>query len=111
MVEFKGTAAHAAVGSLERAQRGSTRVELFTHARQPDARARAAHGAHALHDRGGGDVPNVVPEHGNVWIWARDFERDGARRLLERMRKIAEGAALVTGDEVKRASRAAARDS
>ena len=23
----------------------------------------------------GGDVPNVVPEHAKVWIWARDKKR------------------------------------
>jgi len=25
----------------------------------------------------GGDVPNVVPDHAKLWIWARDFERKG----------------------------------
>ncbi len=44
----------------------------------------------------GGDVPNVVPEHGAVWIWARDWKRIEVDSLLARIRKIADGAALMT---------------
>ncbi|HMA11522.1 MAG TPA: hypothetical protein VKO83_06515, partial [Steroidobacteraceae bacterium] len=42
-------------------------------------------------------VPNVVPDHAKVWIWARDFERKGVQDVLERLRKVAEGAALMAG--------------
>jgi aminobenzoyl-glutamate utilization protein B len=45
----------------------------------------------------GGDVPNVVPDHARVWIWARDFERKGVQDVLERLRKVAEGASLMAG--------------
>jgi aminobenzoyl-glutamate utilization protein B len=48
----------------------------------------------------GGDVPNVVSEHGAVWIWARDWKRTEVEALLARIRKIAEGAALMTETEV-----------
>jgi aminobenzoyl-glutamate utilization protein B len=49
----------------------------------------------------GGDVPNVVPEHGAVWIWARDWKRDEVESLLARIRKIADGAALMTETEAR----------
>ena len=44
----------------------------------------------------GGDVPNVVPEYAKVWLWARDWERAEVERLLARIRKLAEGAAIMT---------------
>ena len=47
----------------------------------------------------GGDVPNIVPEHAKVWIWARDQKRTEVDALFARIRKIAEGAALMTGTE------------
>jgi aminobenzoyl-glutamate utilization protein B len=46
---------------------------------------------------GAGDVPNVVPDRAKVWIWARDFERKGVQEVLERLRRVAEGAALMAG--------------
>ncbi len=49
----------------------------------------------------GGDVPNVVPEYGKVWLWARDWQRSEVESLLARVRKVAEGAALMTETEVK----------
>jgi aminobenzoyl-glutamate utilization protein B len=44
----------------------------------------------------GGDVPNVVPESAKVWMWARDWQRAEVEGLLARMRKLAEGAAIMT---------------
>ncbi|MCI0353958.1 MAG: amidohydrolase, partial [Acidobacteria bacterium] len=51
----------------------------------------------------GGDVPNVVPEYAKVWVWLRDTDRTRVAEMLERSRKIAEGAALMAGvtSEVK----------
>jgi aminobenzoyl-glutamate utilization protein B len=45
----------------------------------------------------GGDVPNVVPDHAKVWLWARDFQRKEVDDVLARLRKVAEGAALMAG--------------
>jgi len=45
----------------------------------------------------GGDVPNVVPAHAQVWCWLRDSSHAGVDGLLKRARRIAEGAALATG--------------
>jgi aminobenzoyl-glutamate utilization protein B len=47
----------------------------------------------------GGDVPNVVPDHARLWIWARDFERKGVEDVLDRLRPMAQGAALMAGVE------------
>jgi aminobenzoyl-glutamate utilization protein B len=44
----------------------------------------------------GGDVPNVVPEHAKVWLWARDWQRSEVEDLLARIRKLADGAATMT---------------
>ncbi len=49
----------------------------------------------------GGDVPNVVADHAKLWIWARDFERKGVDEVVARLRKMAEGAALMAGVEAK----------
>jgi aminobenzoyl-glutamate utilization protein B len=47
-----------------------------------------------------GDVPNVIPEYAKVWIWLRDWERSEVEDLAARMRKVAEGAAIMTGTTV-----------
>ncbi len=45
---------------------------------------------------GGGDVPNVIPEHAGLWLWLRDSSHDGVNELIGRARKIVEGAAIAT---------------
>jgi len=44
----------------------------------------------------GGDVPNVVPAHAGLWLWLRDSTHAGVSDLIERARKIVEGAAIAT---------------
>jgi aminobenzoyl-glutamate utilization protein B len=44
----------------------------------------------------GGDVPNVIPEYGKVWLWVRDWQRSEVAAVLARVRKVAEGAAIMT---------------
>jgi len=44
----------------------------------------------------GGDVPNVVPAHAGLWLWLRDSTHAGVNDLIERARKIVEGAAIAT---------------
>jgi aminobenzoyl-glutamate utilization protein B len=46
---------------------------------------------------GGGDVPNVIPEHASLWLWLRDSTHDGVNELIERAGKIVEGVAIATG--------------
>ncbi len=45
---------------------------------------------------GGGDVPNVIPEHASLWLWLRDSTHDGVNDLIERAGKIVEGVAIAT---------------
>ena len=95
IVEFQGKAAHAA-GDPWNGRSAVDGVELFTHGVnlmrehiKPTSRMHYAIVA-------GGDVPNVVPEYGKVWLWLRDWKRSEVEDLLARTRKLAEGAALMT---------------
>ena len=44
----------------------------------------------------GGGAPNVVPDDAEVWYFIRSPERDQVEELTERVRKVAQGAALMT---------------
>ncbi|HUQ09844.1 MAG TPA: amidohydrolase [Steroidobacteraceae bacterium] len=100
LVTFKGKAAHAA-GDPWNGRSAVDGVEAFTHGvnlmREHMKLTSRVH--YVIKD--GGDVPNVVPEHGAVWIWARDWKRGEVESLLARIRKIADGAALMTETEAK----------
>jgi aminobenzoyl-glutamate utilization protein B len=98
IVEFKGKAAHAAadpwngrsaVAGLEYFTFGLNRMREFV---KPTVRM------HYVIQKGG-DVPNVVPEYSKVWCWIRDSKRTGMEEVFNRVRKIAEGAALMAGCE------------
>ena len=100
VVEFKGRTAHAAYDPWN-GRSALDALELFTHGLnmmrehvKPSVRMH-----YVITD--GGDVPNVVPDHAKVWVWARDFERTGRDEVFERLRKVAEGAALMAGVEQK----------
>ena len=46
----------------------------------------------------GGDLPNVVPPEAEVWYFIRAHEnKETGTKWPERVRKIAEGAAMMTG--------------
>jgi aminobenzoyl-glutamate utilization protein B len=49
----------------------------------------------------GGDLPNVVPAEAEVWYFLRAHERDELDQVAERVRKIAQGAALMTETTVE----------
>jgi aminobenzoyl-glutamate utilization protein B len=94
-VEFRGKAAHAASDPWN-GRSAVDAVELFTHGVnlmrehvRPTSRMHYTITA-------GGDVPNVVPEYGRVWLWLRDWKRDEVEGLLARTRKLADGAAAMT---------------
>ncbi|HEX9188706.1 MAG TPA: amidohydrolase, partial [Vicinamibacteria bacterium] len=98
IVEFQGRTAHAAYDPWN-GRSAVDALELFTHGVnmmrehvKPTVRIHYA-------IQQGGDVPNVVPDHARLWLWARDFERKGVDEVLERLRKAAEGAALMAGVE------------
>jgi aminobenzoyl-glutamate utilization protein B len=96
VVEFHGRTAHAAFDPWN-GRSALDAAELFTHGVnmmrehvKPSVRMH-----YVIPD--GGDVPNVVPDHAKVWIWARDFQRKEVDDVLARLRKVAEGAALMAG--------------
>src|SRR5262249_54795877 len=49
----------------------------------------------------GGDQPNVVPRKAAVWWYFRDSTADGAGKLFEQAKKIAQGAALMSNTTVE----------
>jgi aminobenzoyl-glutamate utilization protein B len=49
----------------------------------------------------GGNQPNVIPRTAAVWWMFRDGTADGALRLFEQAKKIAQGAALMTNTSVE----------
>lgn len=99
-VEFRGRTAHAAADPWN-GRSALDGVEAFTHGvnlmREHIPLSSRVHYVIAE----GGDVPNVVPEHAAVWIWARDQERSEVEKLYAWLRKIAEGAALMTDTQVE----------
>ncbi|HEU5328875.1 MAG TPA: amidohydrolase [Thermomicrobiales bacterium] len=97
---FHGKTAHAAM-SPEQGRSALDAVELmnvgvnFLREHVPDA-ARI----HYVITNGGG-APNVVPDEAEVWYFVRSPERAEVEALTARVRKIAQGAALMTETTVK----------
>ena len=100
VVEFTGKTAHAAgdpwngrsaVAGMEFFLAGLNRTREFV---KPTVR---------MHYTilNGGDVPNVVPAYARAWVWLRDSKGTGVMRLMDRVRKIAEGAATMAEVEAK----------
>jgi aminobenzoyl-glutamate utilization protein B len=94
-VEFRGKAAHAAYDPWN-ARSAVDALELFTHG--VNLMREHVHPTSRMHYTiaAGGDIPNVVPEYARVWLWLRDWERSEVEDLLARVRKLAEGAAVMT---------------
>jgi aminobenzoyl-glutamate utilization protein B len=49
----------------------------------------------------GGNQPNVIPRIAAVWWFFRDSTADGAMKVFEQAKKIAEGAAMMTNTKVE----------
>jgi aminobenzoyl-glutamate utilization protein B len=47
----------------------------------------------------GGEAPNIVPEDAEVWLWVRDIEMENLLKTGERVKDIAQGAALIADVE------------
>ena len=99
-VEFFGKAAHAA-GDPWNGRSALDGLELFTDGiNMLREHIRPSSRMHYV-IQNGGDVPNVVPEYARTWIWIRDSKREEMDRIVERMKDIAKGAALMAGVEQK----------
>jgi aminobenzoyl-glutamate utilization protein B len=100
IVEFKGKTAHAAFDPWN-GRSAVDGLELFTHGlnmlREHVKPSVRIHYTIAK----GGDVPNVIPEYARLWCWVRDSKRAGVDEVLSRVRKIAEGAAMMAEVESK----------
>jgi len=95
-IEFTGRTAHAAFDPWN-GRSAVDALELFTHGvNQMREHVRPSVRMHyAILE--GGVVPNVVPDHARVWMWARDSTRAGVDPLVGRLRAVADGAAMAAG--------------
>jgi aminobenzoyl-glutamate utilization protein B len=95
-VHFEGKAAHAAgdpwngVSAVDALELYTTGINYLREHVKPTVRI------HYLIEKAG-DVVNVVPENAIIWTRVRDRDREGMNLVYDRVRKIAEGAALMTG--------------
>jgi aminobenzoyl-glutamate utilization protein B len=48
----------------------------------------------------GGDQPNVVPQTASIWFFLRNLDYESTQAMFDDARKMAEGAALMTGTQL-----------
>ena len=48
----------------------------------------------------GGDQPNVVPSTASIWFFFRERDYDRTRQMFDDAKKMAEGAAMMTGTQI-----------
>lgn len=98
VVEFRGHTAHAAYDPWN-ARSAADGLEIFTYSlNMMREHIRPTSRMHYTVQKAG-DVPNVVPDYAKLWLWLRDNDRVEVDRMLERVRQIAQGAALAAGVE------------
>ncbi|MGC1273878.1 MAG: amidohydrolase [Planctomycetaceae bacterium] len=92
---FHGTAAHASVSpesgisALDAVELMNVGVQYLREHVREDARIH-----HVITD--GGGQPNVVPARAEVWYYVRADRHEDAEKYVERVKEIAQGAALMT---------------
>ncbi len=99
-VEFYGQAAHASLDPWN-GRSASDALELYTtginyyreHIR-PTVRIH-------YHIQDGGQVVNVIPDYARLWVRVRDSKRSGMMPVYERVKAMAEGAAIMANVEYK----------
>jgi aminobenzoyl-glutamate utilization protein B len=99
-VEFFGQAAHASADPWN-GRSASDALELYTtginyyreHIR-PTVRIH-------YHIQDGGQVVNVVPDYSRLWVRVRDTKRKGMNVVYERIKEMAEGAAIMSDVDYK----------
>ncbi|MBZ9730834.1 amidohydrolase [Salegentibacter sp. JZCK2] len=100
LVEFSGQAAHASADPWN-GRSASDALELYTtginyyreHV-QPTVRMH-------YHIQDGGQVVNVVPDYSKLWVRVRDTKRSGMMPVYERVKEMAQGAAIMADVEVE----------
>ena len=99
-VEFYGQAAHASADPWN-GRSASDALELYTaginYYREHVKPTVRIH----YHIQDGGQVVNVVPDYSKLWVRVRDTKREGMVPVYERVRAMAEGAAILANVEHK----------
>ncbi|HEY5824152.1 MAG TPA: amidohydrolase [Cyclobacteriaceae bacterium] len=100
IVEFNGQAAHAAADPWN-GRSASDALEMYTNGInylrehiKPSVRVH-------YHIQDAGKVVNVVPDYARLWVRVRDSSRDGLVVVYDRIKKMAEGAAIMADVDYK----------
>ncbi|MCW5911321.1 MAG: amidohydrolase [Cyclobacteriaceae bacterium] len=100
IVEFNGQAAHASADPWN-GRSASDALELYTtginYLREHVKPSVRIH----YHIQDGGQVVNVVPDYSRLWVRVRDVKREGMVEVYERVKKMAEGAAIMANVDYK----------
>ena len=98
IVEFRGLSAHAALDPWN-GKSASDGLEIFTvgvnYLREHVKPAVRIH----YHTEQSGSVVNVVPDYARIWTRVRDNSYEGMLAVYDRVKQIAEGAALIADVE------------
>ncbi len=95
-ISFHGKSSHAAVdpwngrSALDAAELFTIGMNFLREHVKPSVRM------HYVFTKAG-DVPNVVPQEASVLLWIRDAKQSGVLEVMDRMKEIASGAALMAG--------------
>ena len=99
-IEFFGQAAHAS-GDPWNGRSASDALELYTagvnYYREHVKPTVRMH----YHIQDGGQVVNVVPDYSRLWMRVRDTKRSGMMPVYERVKEMAEGAAILANVDYK----------
>ena len=100
IVEFNGQAAHASADPWN-GRSASDALELYTtginYLREHIKPSVRIH----YHIQDGGQVVNVVPDYSRLWVRVRDTKREGMEEVYGRVKKMAEGAAIMANVDYK----------
>jgi aminobenzoyl-glutamate utilization protein B len=100
VVEFTGQAAHASADPWN-GRSASDALELYTsginYLREHIKPSVRIH----YHIQDGGQVVNVVPDYSRLWVRVRDTKREGMEEVYQRVKKMAEGAAILANVDYK----------
>src|SRR5918993_4162048 len=99
-IGFRGQAAHAAADPFNGINALNAVIEVFNGINALRQHITADARIHGIITHGG-DVPNVVPHYAQAEFFVRAATLAGMNRLVDQVKRIAEGAALITGATVE----------
>lgn len=100
IVEFYGQAAHASAdpwngrSASDALELYATGINYYREHIKPTVRIH-------YHIQDAGKVVNVVPDYSKIWVRVRDSKREGMIPVYERVKEMAEGAAILANVEYK----------